>query len=59
MNLRRSSPLNIGMPWPGSKMNGIFFFANCSACLIMPVRPSGDTMPIVTPFASVTLFFSE
>ena len=45
--------MNIGSPWPGSKMNGILAAANCAACSIIACRPSGATMPSATLSAGV------
>jgi hypothetical protein len=54
-----SSPLNIGRPWPGSKMKGMPAARNSRACCSMPSRPSGETMPRLTSRASATLFSCE
>jgi len=56
MKWRSSSPLNSGMAWPGSKMKGMPASANSAAFCSMPSRPSGLTMPKLTPGTSFTWF---
>ena len=59
MNWRSSWPLNSGMAWPGSKMNGTPISWNSAAFCNMPSRPSGPTRPRVIPGTSFTWFSCE